>query len=155
MNYIESLRQKVGHDKVFLPGARAIILNEQGEILLQLRTDMNLWGLPAGCVELEESFREGMIREVKEETGLDILEMEPMALYSGKQYKVVYPNKDEVQLISVTFIVRKWQGTPKADGVEGKELQFFPIDRLPPNILPFHFQTLMDFKNYDGHFTMK
>ncbi len=155
MNYVESVRTKLGHQKIFLPGARAIILNELGEVLLQLRNDMNFWGLPAGCIELEESFQEGMIREVKEETGLDILEMEPMALYSGKDLKVVYPNQDEVQLISVTFIVRKWKGIPKADGIEGKELQFFSLNQLPANLLPLHYQTLMDYQEHDGHFRLK
>ena len=50
-------------------GAAAIIINSEGKILLQSRADRNLWGLPGGCQELGESFKDTIIREVKEETG--------------------------------------------------------------------------------------
>ena len=53
-------------------GAAAIIVNDKGQILLQSRTDNDRWGLPGGCQELGERFEDTVIREVKEETRLDV-----------------------------------------------------------------------------------
>ena len=54
-------------------GAAAIIINNEGKILLQSRADRDLWGLPGGCQELGESFKDTIIREIKEELDADIL----------------------------------------------------------------------------------
>ena len=66
-------------------GAAAIIVNKHGQILLQSRTDNDRWGLPGGCQELGERFEDTIIREVKEETNLDITEdnLELIAIVSG------------------------------------------------------------------------
>ena len=50
----------------------AVVTNDQGELLLQKRTDNELWGLPGGAMDIGESIREAVIREVKEETTLDV-----------------------------------------------------------------------------------
>src|SRR4051794_17655217 len=55
MDYIWELRQVVGHRTLIAAGARAIIRNEAGDVLMQLRGDLKLWGLPAGGIELGES----------------------------------------------------------------------------------------------------
>lgn len=54
-DYIRYIREKVGHDLIFLNFAGGIIYNEQNEILLQKRGDRNEWGLPGGAMELGES----------------------------------------------------------------------------------------------------
>ena len=53
-------------------GAAAIIINNEKKILLQNRADRDLWGLHGGCQELGESFKDTIIREIKEETNLDV-----------------------------------------------------------------------------------
>lgn len=150
--YLESLRSRVGSQPILLPGVRAIILNEHGEVLLQRRTDMALWGLPSGSVELDETAFETLAREVFEETGLEVRQAEPMALYSGPGQRFQYPNGDEIQCFSVAFIVREWTGEPKADGVEGSEVRFWPLDGLPGDLVPLHARTLDDFREYHGDF---
>ena len=55
-------------------GAAAVIVNNQGQILLQSRADRDKWGLPGGCQELGERFQDTIIREIKEETNLDVRE---------------------------------------------------------------------------------
>ncbi len=84
---------------------------DAGEILLQRRTDTDMWGLPGGSVELDETAFEALKREVAEETSLAVLEAEPMALYCGPDQKFVFPNGDCVQCFAVAFIVRRWEGT--------------------------------------------
>lgn len=55
-------------------GAAAVIVNDKGQILLQNRADCDKWGLPGGCQELGERFQDTIIREIKEETNLDVRE---------------------------------------------------------------------------------
>ncbi|EJV81512.1 hypothetical protein bcgnr5411_21540 [Bacillus cereus] len=47
MGYIEDMRNLVGNHPLILIGSHAIILNEKDEVLLQFRTDFNLWALLA------------------------------------------------------------------------------------------------------------
>lgn len=138
-----------------MPGVRAIILNRDGEILLQHRRDNSLWGLPGGSVELDETALEALKREVEEETSLKVLEAEPMGLYCGPRQKFSYPSGDRVQCFAVAFIVRRWEGRPHADGLEGSMVRFFSISELPESIIvPVHRQTLEDYLRYDGTFLL-
>lgn len=148
--YLQSIRSRLGPQCILLPGVRAIILNDRGEVLLQRRTDMACWGLPSGSVELDETALEALKREVREETGLEVRQAEPMALYSGPSQRFKYPSGDEIQCFSVAFIVRDWAGTPKADGVEGSEVRFWPMSALPEDLVSIHARTLADFKQYRG-----
>lgn len=152
--YLESIRSHIGSQCILLPGVRAIILNDRDEVLLQRRTDLDCWGLPSGSVELDETAVEALKREVWEETHLNVLQAESMALYSGPSQRFKYPNGDEVQCFSVAFIVRDWSGTPRADGVEGSEVRFWPLDELPSDIVAIHARTLADFKQYQGRFLL-
>lgn len=79
-------------------GATAIIVNDKGQILLQSRADNDRWGLPGGCQELGERFEDTVIREVKEETNLDVSEenLELIAIVSGNSRRNEYPNGDVV-----------------------------------------------------------
>jgi len=136
-----------------LPGVRAIILNDRGdEVLLQRRTDLDCWGLPSGSVELDETALQALKREVREETALEVRRAEPMALYSGPSQRFRYPNGDEIQCFSVAFIVHDWAGDPKADGVEGSEVRFWPIAELPESLVDIHRKTLADYRAYSGQF---
>ena len=154
MSYISKIRAKVGKERIFNPGVRAIILNEKGEVLLQHRMDTGHWDLPAGGVELGETALEALRREVFEETGLTISRAEPMALYSGIEQQFEYPNGDQIQAFAVAFIVRQWSGVPRADGKEGSEVRFWPLDNLPENLVERHLETLRDFQRYNGKFIL-
>ena len=153
-SYLQSIRELVGSRRIFLPGVRAIIVNEAGEVLLQHRTDTGQWGLPGGSVELDESAIDALKREVAEETALKLLQAEPMALYSGPIQRFAYPNGDEIQCFAVAFIIRRWEGQPRPDGVEGSEVRFFPLAQLPADLHQIHRQTLEDYGKYDGTFLL-
>lgn len=150
--YLQSIRSRVGSQCVLLPGVRAIILNDREEVLLQRRTDLDCWGLPSGSLELEETAMEALRREVREETALGVRQAEPMALYSGPSQRFRYPNGDEIQCFSIAFIVRDWGGVPEADGTEGSEVRFWPLDELPQDLVAIHARTLDDFRQYQGGF---
>lgn len=71
-DYIQDLREKVGHEPLILNFAGAILVNERNEILLQKRSDFNSWGLPGGAIEFGESAKDACVREFGEETGLKV-----------------------------------------------------------------------------------
>lgn len=116
-------------------GAAAVILNENNQILLQSRSDRNKWGLPGGCQELGERFEETLVREVKEETNLDVLEsdLELIEVVSGPTRRNDYPNGDVVINNTVLYLIRKYTGVLKYNE-ESKEMKFFDLDKLPENL---------------------
>ena len=115
-------------------GAAAIIINNEGEVLLQSRTDRDLWGLPGGCQELGETFKDTVIREVKEETNLDVEEkdIELIDIVSGKSRRNSYSNGDVVINNTALYCIRKYSGELKWDE-ESKEMKFFDLNNLPEN----------------------
>ena len=71
MDYIHELRPLIGHRKIILNAATTII-ERDGKILLQRRTDNGKWGLIGGLLEMNETYQEAALREVKEESGLEV-----------------------------------------------------------------------------------
>ncbi|QKQ73872.1 NUDIX domain-containing protein [Nostoc sp. TCL240-02] len=63
-SYLGKLRQVVGDRLLLLFGARVIIEDNLGRVLLQKRSDFKLWGLPGGCPEVGESAEDCSAREV-------------------------------------------------------------------------------------------
>ena len=115
-------------------GAAAIIVNSEGQILLQSRADRDKWGLPGGCQELGERFQDTVLREVKEETNLDVKEedLELIDIVSGASRRNDYPNGDVVINNTVLYCIRKYSGELKWDS-ESKNMKFFDLDNLPEN----------------------
>ncbi len=115
-------------------GAAAIIVNEEGQILLQSRADRAKWVVPGGCQELGERFEDTVIREVKEETNLDVTEdnLELIGIVSGNSRRNEYPNGDVVINNTALYCVKNYSGELKWDS-ESKEMRFFNLDNLPAN----------------------
>ena len=72
--YILSLREKIGHDLLWLPGATAVVLHE-GRILLGRRSDNGNWAPITGIVDPGEEPAATAVRECLEEDvrALDVL----------------------------------------------------------------------------------
>lgn len=126
-NYIQWIRERVGHEQIFLNFAAAFILNEKGELLLQKRGDKHAWGLPGGAIELGESAEEATLREVFEETGLRVNIDAFLGVYT--RYFQEYPNSDQAQSIAIFFVCSIIGGELRIDHDETLDLQFFlPVD---------------------------
>ena len=136
MGYILDLRKKLGHDTLILTGSGVIVVNDKNEILLGKRADNGYWDYPAGSMELGESFEECARRETKEETGLDLGELEFLMSLSGKETYYEYPNKDRIYFAGILYICFDFSGEMKVQEEEVIEQAFFPIDALPDNLSP-------------------
>lgn len=131
MSYIMDMRNKVGHAPIINVGATILVFNENKELLLNLRSDTNDWGIPGGGKELNETLEECAIRELKEETNLDTNDLELVTVLSGNEYYYKYPNDDEVDCVIALYQVKNYSGELKINDGESKRLEFFSLDNLP------------------------
>ena len=131
-SYLGRLRTAVGDDEVLLfVGARAVLRDEAGRVLLVKRTDNGEWALPAGGMEIGESVAEAAAREVHEETGLAATELAPFALYTGKRYIRKNMFGHTYQLHTTAFRIDAWDGELVTSTDETTDARFFPPDELP------------------------
>jgi 8-oxo-dGTP pyrophosphatase MutT (NUDIX family) len=133
--YIKDMRKLVGHRPMIVSGASVIIFNAENKVLMLHRSDNDSWCFPGGALELGESLREAAIREVFEETGLEVTELELMDVFSGKDLYYKYPNGDEVYNVDAVFITRQYKGELKINN-ESRQARFFDIRDIPENISP-------------------
>lgn len=125
------LRKHIGHDPLIGVGATTLVFNDRKELLLNLRTDTNTWGIPGGSMELYETIEETAIRELKEETGICADSLELVTVLSGKDFYFEYPNGDKMCTVIVLFKVLNYTGTLKVSDNESRALKFYPLTNLP------------------------
>jgi ADP-ribose pyrophosphatase YjhB (NUDIX family) len=120
------------------PGVAAVILDGQGRILLQRRSDNGLWGLPGGSVEIGETVRDAITREVREETGLTVEVVRLIGVYSNPKVQIVrYADDTVVHYITTLFGCRILEGTLQTCE-ETLDLRFFDPADPPEDLLPMH-----------------
>lgn len=134
-----ALDDRISHIPFIQTGAAIIIRNENGQILLQERTDRNKWGLPGGCQDLGEDLRITAVREAYEETGikLDPNEIELIDTLSGESRKNSYPNGDIVYNNTSLYLadVSMEDASNLKGDSETKRLKFFNPDEVPENLM--------------------
>lgn len=118
----------------------AIIKDNEDRILLQKRSDYGDWGLPGGGMEAGETIEETMLREVLEETGLEVREYKLYAIYSGPRMEYTYPDGNEVVFVMFLFEVKAdLEGKLAPDGRtllykdvnnESLKLKFLRLDEI-------------------------
>ncbi|GGE16041.1 DNA mismatch repair protein MutT [Marinithermofilum abyssi] len=136
------------------PGIAVIIFDEQKRVLLQKRADVGLWGIPSGHVEPGETVEEAAIREVSEETGLNIRITKLIGVYSDPNSQIfTYPDGRVIHFITTCFQAEIIDGVMTCDSPETVDLRFFSRENLPSNLLPMHPRWLDDaLTNKEGAF---
>ena len=120
------------------PAVSAVIFDRRGRLLLQQRSDGGQWGLPGGSVEIGESVREAVAREVREETGLTVAARRLVGVYSAPALQLVrYPDGNVWHYVSVSFKCAVRSGSLQTCD-ETLALEYFPLRRLPPTLLDHH-----------------
>ncbi|MFD9794324.1 NUDIX domain-containing protein [Streptomyces sp. NPDC059070] len=113
--------------------ASAVVGDERGRILLQRRRDNHLWALPGGGMDLTDSLPGAAVREVKEETGLDVEITGLVGTYTDPKYIIAYTDGEVRRQFNVCFTARIVGGR-LAISDESTELRFVlpeEIDDLP------------------------
>ena len=129
-DFYRRIRESVGSGLLMMPAVAAAIRDQQGRVLLQLRPEGD-WSLPAGAIEPGETPAEAIIREVAEETGLQVRPTCLVAVCGGRGYRVTYANGDEVEYLIVVFECDVIGGALEPDGVESVELRYTSLDDFP------------------------
>lgn len=127
--FILRLREKVGHDLLWLPSVLMIIQDGQGRVLLGRRTDTGRWALPSGILEPGEQPAEGAAREVLEETGVVVCVDRLVHVEAWEPD--VCPNGDRVQFLALTYAGRAIGGQARVNDDESTEVGWFAPDDLP------------------------
>ena len=128
-DYIKWIRERVGHDRIFLVFATACVTNENGEVLLQRRGDDGKWGLLGGALELGESAAEAAVREAREESGLDVRVKQLVGVYT--KYEHEYASGDKTQPVVICFECEATGDSGSYDKNETLELRYFGRDEIP------------------------
>ncbi|MFC4063788.1 NUDIX domain-containing protein [Actinoplanes subglobosus] len=129
-SYLGKVRASIGDtDTIFFVGARTVVFDEQGRLLLIQRSDNHRWAIPAGAMELGESMEECAVRELWEETGLRATSLTPYAFYTAYTYTNEYEHT--YQQVLMTFVVHSWEGELLRETEESVDAGFFPLDALP------------------------
>ena len=98
-----------------------IILNNKNQILLILQ-NAGHWGLPKGHVEEGETEEQTAIREVKEETNVDVI------VNTNLRYRMVYNPKEDVEKEVIYFIAKNTSNDCKPQLEEVQEMKWLDID---------------------------
>ncbi len=132
--YIMDMRKRVGPIPLMQCGASVIVLDGQNRLLLQRRKDNGMWGYAGGAVDLYERVEDAAARELREETGLIADQLELLGVFSGPELRYTYPNGDQVSIVDIVYLCRKYHGQLRPQPEEVTELAFFSPNRLPDNL---------------------
>jgi ADP-ribose pyrophosphatase YjhB (NUDIX family) len=118
-----------------VPGGSAVVTDDLGRVLMQRRADSGNWSLPGGIMEIGETLQDCVVREVKEETGLDVEITGLIGIYTDPHHVIAYTNGDVRQEFSITYRARIIGGSITVSH-ESTEVRFIDVHELID--LPVH-----------------
>ncbi|MBI3865298.1 MAG: NUDIX domain-containing protein [Planctomycetia bacterium] len=116
-------------------GVAVVVAHKDGRILLERRSDCGWWGLPGGRIDPGESAEQAAIREVFEETGLNVRITRLIGLYSEPEGRIVTYPDNVVQLVDVAIAAEIVSGRLTISP-ESLDLQYFEPAKLPDELVP-------------------
>ena len=108
----------------------AAVVNDEGKLLLIQRADSGVWLYPTGWCDIGYSAPEVVVKEVREETGIDVEVVRLIGVLDGLQL-----GQSRVPLYSLIFFCRAVGGTLRPHELECLDAGWFARDELPVDTL--------------------
>lgn len=149
--YVSGLREKIGTDLLWMPGASAYILRDgphSPQILLVCRSDNGRWTPVTGICDPGEEPDVTAQREAREEARVEI-EVERLLAVTALR-PVAYDNGDRCQYLDHAFRCRWVSGDAAVGDEESSDVRWFNLDELPPLLPRFERQLVLALADHDG-----
>ncbi|QDZ16773.1 NUDIX domain-containing protein [Humibacter ginsenosidimutans] len=127
--YVRSLRERIGHDYLLLPGVTAVF-RRGDEFLLARQRDTERWSLVGGGIEPGETPRAAVAREVREELGVTPAVTGIVGAYGGASLETTLPNGDRVGGVTVVFACDLPTDDFVLEAAELIETRWFTLDEI-------------------------
>ncbi|MFM9591965.1 NUDIX hydrolase [Streptomyces scabiei] len=128
-DFIRTLRVTAGNQLLWLPGVTALVIDDEGRVLLGRRSDTGRWALIGGIPDPGEQPAACAVREVYEETAVRCV-AERIVLVQALD-PVRYDNGDVCQYMDTTFYCRAVGGEARVNDDESLDVGWFSLDALP------------------------
>ena len=127
-------------------GCGAVIINNKNEILLQLRNkapEKNHWSIVGGRVELFEKIEDAIIREVKEETGVDVKIIDLLGICNH------ILKLEKTHWVSPSYLCEIIGGIPEIkEPTTHLDMKWFNLSNLPNNLTLTTKVAIENYKKY-------
>jgi len=143
-DYMRELREAVGNRLLEVPSVSVVLRDAKGRVLLVRHENDNAWTTPGGAVEPQETPADAALREMWEETGLQVRLDRVLGVYGGPEFVVDYRNGDRISYLMTVFEASDPSGTARPDGIETLELRYFGHDELERVSIPAWLPEIMD-----------
>ena len=148
--FILELRKKIGHDLLWLIGVTGYVRDAEGRVLLGRRSDTGEWALIYGINEPGEQPADTVIREIREETGVDAQVTDLVSVISSDRV-ITYANGDKTMYMDHSFLCELRPGgndTPFVGDEESLNVGWFPLDGLPSPLAASTVERMAVFRRY-------
>ncbi|PLS25219.1 NUDIX domain-containing protein [Bifidobacterium imperatoris] len=148
--FVLELRKKIGHDLLWLIGVTGYVLNDEGQLLLGRRSDTGEWAMVYGINEPGEQPADTVVREIKEETGVDAIVTDLVAVTSSNKV-LTYANGDNTMYMDHSFLCKVKPGgndKPFVGDEESLNVGWFDLDALPQPLAASTAERLQLFNRY-------
>ena len=129
-SYLLRLRESVGHELLLVPSAAVLIWDPEERLLLVRERHWGLWQTIGGALDPDESPQQAAVREALEEAGVEVKLTGIRAILGGPEFRLIYPNGDEVAYVPTVFDARITAGTPRPDHEETSAVGWFTAAEL-------------------------
>ena len=151
LEYWKTLRQKLGSQQLIIPAAAGAIFDGDRVLLVKV-ANQDVWQLPGGVQDLNESITQTVEREIKEELGISLVAGTLISVFSDPQWTFTLPNGDVLQSFLLFF---RMKGTYREEDIvldtnEISESRYFPLDSIPSNTKKCCKAKCEDLVRFDG-----
>jgi 8-oxo-dGTP pyrophosphatase MutT (NUDIX family) len=123
--YVRGLRDRIGTSLLLVPTVAVLPIDADGRILLVQQISTGSWTTIGGTVEPDESPEDAAVREAAEEAGVVVRLGRLLAALGGVEYRLTYPNGDEISSVPIVFEATVESGTPRPDRDETSAVAWY------------------------------